>query len=74
VESALGLLLAEQLIVANDDAMGGDLQAVTAVDESPGDRTVYEAPQIQKYTDLQELLLLDPIHDFDESGQAITST
>jgi coenzyme PQQ synthesis protein D (PqqD) len=72
VESALGLLVAEELIVANDDAAGGDPQAVTAVDKSPGNKTAYEAPQIQKYTDLQELLLLDPIHDVDEAGQAFT--
>lgn len=28
----------------------------------------FEAPALQKYTDMQELLLLDPIHDVDETG------
>ncbi len=29
---------------------------------------VFEAPNIFKYTDMQDLLLLDPIHDVDEQG------
>jgi hypothetical protein len=29
---------------------------------------VFVPPQLQKYTDMQELLLLDPIHEVDESG------
>lgn len=28
----------------------------------------FEAPKLQKYTDMQELLLLDPIHEVDEAG------
>jgi len=28
----------------------------------------YEAPALGKHTDMQELLLLDPIHEVDESG------
>jgi hypothetical protein len=28
----------------------------------------YEAPKLSAYTDMQELLLLDPIHEVDESG------
>jgi hypothetical protein len=28
----------------------------------------FEAPVLQKYTDMQELLLLDPIHEVDEMG------
>ena len=33
-----------------------------------GERLPFSAPQLQKYTDMQELLLLDPIHEVDESG------
>jgi hypothetical protein len=32
------------------------------------DRPVFTPPKLQKYTDMQELLLLDPIHEVDESG------
>lgn len=31
-------------------------------------RRPFETPALQKYTDMQELLLLDPIHEVDESG------
>ena len=29
---------------------------------------ITEAPVLEKYTDMQELLLLDPIHDVEEAG------
>ena len=32
------------------------------------ERRVFEAPVLQKYLDMQALLLLDPIHEVDESG------
>ena len=28
----------------------------------------YQAPSLEKYSDLQDLLLIDPIHEADESG------
>ncbi|MBD2578884.1 PqqD family protein [Oscillatoria sp. FACHB-1406] len=31
-----------------------------------GEKLVFEAPSLQKYTDMEELLALDPIHDVDE--------
>jgi hypothetical protein len=34
----------------------------------PGDRRAFEAPVLSKFTDMQDLLLLDPIHEVDESG------
>jgi hypothetical protein len=33
----------------------------------------YQAPKINKFSDMQELLLLDPIHDTDESGWPLTA-
>lgn len=32
------------------------------------DKESFEFPFLQKYTDMQDILLLDPIHDVDESG------
>ncbi len=32
------------------------------------ERLRFETPVLQKYTDMQDLLLLDPIHDVDETG------
>ena len=33
---------------------------------------LYTSPKIQRYTDLQDLLLIDPIHEADESGWPAT--
>jgi coenzyme PQQ synthesis protein D (PqqD) len=34
----------------------------------PGPKRVFEPPVLRKYTDMEDLLLLDPIHDADETG------
>lgn len=34
----------------------------------PANRQNFAAPQLAKYTDMHDLLLLDPIHEVDESG------
>lgn len=33
-----------------------------------GERPLFQAPVLQAYTDMEDLLLLDPIHEVDESG------
>lgn len=33
-----------------------------------GSRTVFEPPVLQVYTDMEDLLMLDPIHEVDETG------
>lgn len=35
------------------------------------DKTDFEIPILQKYSDMQDLLLLDPIHEVDEKGWPI---
>jgi hypothetical protein len=35
---------------------------------SGGERAAFEAPRLTAYTDMQDLLLADPIHDYDETG------
>jgi hypothetical protein len=34
----------------------------------PTEVKVFQAPALQKFTDMQDLLLLDPIHEVDQSG------
>lgn len=34
----------------------------------PDQKQPFEAPILQKYTDMQDLLLLDPIHEVEETG------
>jgi hypothetical protein len=36
--------------------------------ESQAERPVFKAPILEKYTDMQDLLLLDPVHEVDETG------
>jgi hypothetical protein len=55
----------EQLIVAAPDRIASTMEPAAAAD---GD---YESPQLEKFTDLQELLLLDPIHEMDEAGRPL---
>lgn len=40
----------------------------SAEHEPAAGRLPFEAPVLQTYTDMQELMLLDPIHEVDEAG------
>jgi hypothetical protein len=58
-------LLVENLIVADTGA------SAEKADPDPSvvrERTLFAAPVLNKYTDMQELLLVDPIHEVDETG------
>ena len=56
----------EKLIVADG---GGDVvPGPRAPAPAAAARTPFVKPSVQKYDDMQELLLADPIHDFDEAG------
>lgn len=48
----------------------GDPNGAVTLSELPVPATPlpYETPAIEKYEDLQDLLLLDPIHEVDETG------
>ena len=63
VEEFIDLLLKEELIAATDNA------SLTSFDSINIDnKLTYSKPTLNKYTDMQELLLLDPIHEVDEEG------
>lgn len=68
VEEFFSRLLQENLIVVR--------QGHGSSDESTGlarsDNRPYEKPVLLKYEDMQDLLLLDPIHDVDEAGWPMT--
>ena len=65
--SFLDALLAESLIVpkAAASSPNGTPHAPGPV---PAARTPLSPPRLEVFTDLQDLLLLDPIHDTDETG------
>jgi Coenzyme PQQ synthesis protein D (PqqD) len=58
----LARLVEEKLIEPTDVSAGGVPQAAA------GPPKPWAAPTIQKYTDMEEMLQLDPIHEVDEMG------
>lgn len=65
VEHLTAQLLAEGILVEGEAAANGGFPG-SAASGSPS--RPYEAPALGRYTDMQELLVLDPIHEVDESG------
>ena len=61
IAAFLDRLVAEKLLV---DAAGS--LAVAAAEAAP--RPPFAAPVIENYSDMQDLLMLDPIHDVDGTG------
>ena len=62
VEAFLAALLGEDLVEAVDDV------ADEATPEPTAEPVPFVAPELQRFDDLQELLLLDPIHDVSTEG------
>jgi hypothetical protein len=66
----LSALEAEELIAiqpAPQDSPSGDPIAVWRKHRN-GRATAFVAPKFEKFSDMEEILLLDPIHDVDETG------
>lgn len=60
-------LLAEGILLSGAPASSdGGFPGSAAAAQPPA--RPFEAPALGRYTDMQELLLLDPIHEVDESG------
>lgn len=56
----------EGLIVAAANEAGGD--GPVAAPPTPTAKQPFEEPQVETFTDLQDLLLADPIHDVEPAG------
>jgi len=62
-------LQAEELItIASDHAGEAKGPAITGGGNGNDAKTAFTAPLLERYNDMQELLLLDPIHEVDETG------
>ncbi len=57
-------LAQDDLIVARAEA---PIEAAVATLPA-GPRTAFRAPTVEAFSDMQDLLLLDPVHDVDEAG------
>jgi len=58
----------EGLIVADGTGAVKPVASPVRLSEKGGAKRKFAAPTLQKYTDMQELLLLDPIHEVDDTG------
>jgi hypothetical protein len=63
VSRLLGELQAEGLVEQSEDA-GPPI----VVDGAEGPREPFQAPVLEKHTDMQDLILLDPVHEVDARG------
>ena len=74
IENGVGQLiveLQEEDLIVPDKAKGPASVQGLGVHLEPDpetERPDFEAPILRKYTDMQDLLLLDPIHEVDEAG------
>jgi hypothetical protein len=58
----------EALIKSDGAAVGTGTPFAPIPDAEPSDKISFSAPLLHKYTDMQDLLLVDPIHEVDASG------
>jgi Coenzyme PQQ synthesis protein D (PqqD) len=63
VSALLGQLRESGLIVS--DERTGEAAAPAA---APGEKAPFEAPRLERYTDMKDYFLLDPIHEVDAAG------
>lgn len=69
VRAFVDSLLTNGLIIESEAGQdSADAPTPQAVDTEP---TPFVAPVLEQYTDMQDLLLLDPIHEVDEQGWPI---
>ena len=65
VDDLLGQLSREQLIVT-DESPGA--ASFAPLESRPAQRSPFRAPRLEKFTDMQDLILLDPVHEVDSRG------
>lgn len=67
VDGLIDELAHEGLIVATTETNGAESSRLPNA-SSAGAQSPFEAPSLQRYTDMAALLLLDPIHEVDQVG------
>jgi hypothetical protein len=68
IHQFLAELQQENLIVPDVDRAPGTIVESIVETGTVMKKAAFQAPTLQKYADMQELLLLDPIHEVDETG------
>jgi hypothetical protein len=62
--AALLAQLRENGLIVSEEGSGAGAPAIAGADE----RTPFEAPRLERYTDMKDYFLLDPIHEVDSAG------
>jgi Coenzyme PQQ synthesis protein D (PqqD) len=65
VDDLLRRLADEELVVP---CGSGDAVRGTPPEPAPTERAPFRAPRLEKFTDMQDLILLDPVHEVDARG------
>jgi Coenzyme PQQ synthesis protein D (PqqD) len=60
--------LVEESLVESDTIIDRGGEQPSTINGAPGQTQAFSLPLLQKYTDMEEMLLLDPIHEVDEHG------
>jgi hypothetical protein len=68
VQAFLDELLAEELVVVADAPADTRATASPGLPDPPPERPRFPGLRLQRYTDLEVMLLADPIHEVDETG------
>lgn len=66
VEDLLGRLHQEQLVALDDQT--GSARPLAELAPGDGGRRPFTRPRLEKFTDMQDLILLDPVHEVDSRG------
>ncbi len=66
--TALVLSLENEGLVSKSDGIAAPDQSLDLSQDLSNNRLAFIPAELNKYNDMQELLLVDPIHDVDESG------
>jgi hypothetical protein len=61
----IDLLKKDRLIMEKDGA------AEPPIESYSGSKAAFEIPKVESYSDMQEMLLSDPVHDVDQRGWPI---
>jgi Coenzyme PQQ synthesis protein D (PqqD) len=69
VEDLLQHLSSEQLVVpCLDEKAASAADAAATPETATGPRQPFQPPRLEKFTDMQDLILLDPVHEVDSRG------
>lgn len=68
VRALLAELEGEGLVAAAAERNGGAEQPGATAETDSTSRIPFEAPALEKFTDMQELILLDPVHEVGAAG------